>query len=94
MKKIALTILSIFILSTSLFADCKEASIKGMHCGSCASKVETQIKKLPEVKSVKVNVKTGIAEITLNEGASLTEEQVNAAVKTAGFTLTGLTDQK
>lgn len=61
-------------------------SIVGMHCRSCEILIEDEYKKIPGVKSVNINHKTGKAEIfydnTTPSVAAITE-----ATKNAGYTI-------
>ena len=44
----------------------KLVEIEGMHCESCAKKVENVLYGLPEVESVEVNLSDKNAKVTLN----------------------------
>lgn len=59
--------------------------IFGMHCASCASNVERSLKKIEGVKDARVSVlmKKGTAEIE----NSVSEEDLKAAVKRAGYSV-------
>ncbi len=64
-------------------------TIEGMHCASCASNIEKSMGKLKGVKNVRVNVlmKKGYADCE----DIVTEADVKAAVKRAGYTATQVT---
>lgn len=58
--------------------------INGMHCASCATKIEKAIGKVPGVAKASVNFATETAQV---EGP-VTLEDLNAAVrKVGGYTL-------
>lgn len=58
--------------------------VKGMGCGACVAKVESAVKPLPGVKSVKVDLKG--AEATVNVDTSLTSaETIRKKINEAGF---------
>ena len=59
--------------------------ILGMHCVSCALTVERSLKKVPGVKSASVNFATEKATVEYEDGVS--EEKLEAAVKTTGYKL-------
>ena len=51
---------------TSVEADSltREYEVLGMHCGGCATKVESALSVLPGIDSVKVNLENAKAQIT------------------------------
>ncbi|KKS77712.1 MAG: hypothetical protein UV74_C0013G0102 [Candidatus Woesebacteria bacterium GW2011_GWB1_43_14] len=57
--------------------------IKGMHCRSCEILIEDELKKVPGVKKVSVNHRTGIANIDCE--CELDEGAVAKAVESAGY---------
>lgn len=59
--------------------------IKGMACPFCVQGVEKHLKKIDGVESVATSLEKGETILHLKPGASVTEEQVQAAVKKAGF---------
>jgi len=61
-------------------------SVSGMHCGHCVASVTEEISELPGVESVDVTLETGLARVTSAE--PVTREQVEAAVREAGYALT------
>ncbi len=60
-------------------------NVTGMHCGHCAASVTEELKEIPGVDDVDVVVETGA--VTVTSSAPLTREQVEAAVKEAGYAL-------
>ncbi|MDP1852356.1 MAG: heavy-metal-associated domain-containing protein [Candidatus Planktophila sp.] len=57
--------------------------IKGMTCGHCEGKVNTELGKISGVTEVKAVAADGVAVITSNE--ALNSEEISQAVKTAGY---------
>ncbi len=62
-----------------------EIKVEGMHCNHCAGKVETAIKEIDGVKSVKVDLDTKTVEIT--SSVELDRALLIGAVQKAGFTM-------
>lgn len=63
----------------------KEITVDGMHCAHCASKVETALKGLDGVKSVKVNL--AAKTVTIGSSCELDDAAIKEAVASAGFTV-------
>ena len=63
----------------------KIISIEGMSCGHCVKHVETALKGLSSVKSVKVDLKKNQAEVALS---SEDDQAIRDAVSDAGYTVT------
>lgn len=87
-----LTLTSAFclLLTTALAGTPTQITVEGMTCSSCVKSVTKAFKKHPEVKSVKVDVKTGQVTLTFNTEKSLTEEQIRETVKGAGYKVTAI----
>jgi len=60
-----------------------EFKIEGMHCASCAVKIEGSLKKLPGVKSANVNY--GLAEASVEFDDSVTEMDLHEVVQKEGY---------
>ena len=60
-----------------------EVKVEGMHCGHCAAKVETAVKALNGVKSVKADPQSGSVEIV--SASPLDLALVAQAVERIGF---------
>lgn len=58
--------------------------ISGMHCSSCASIIERQLKKVPGVAEAKVNFASEKASILYNTGSAKTDDLIKAVEK-AGY---------
>ena len=61
-------------------------TVTGMHCGHCVASVTEEISELPGVESVDVVLETGA--VTVTSAQPVTREQVDAAVREAGYALT------
>lgn len=59
--------------------------IKGMHCASCATNLEKEFRKLPQVEGVVVNSATEKASFTLKRGESLDLSEVKQVAKGIGY---------
>ena len=59
-------------------------NISGMHCRSCEILVEDNLSKVPEVKKVEVNYKTGTAEIYYSAKKPI-QEELEKAIYEAGY---------
>ncbi len=62
-----------------------EVTILGMSCPFCAYGVEQKLKKLEGVEDLEVVLETGIATLTLEDGADLSNDLLKETVKRAGF---------
>ncbi|MCD8321737.1 MAG: heavy metal translocating P-type ATPase [Oscillospiraceae bacterium] len=61
--------------------------IKGMMCGHCEARVKQALEALPEIQAAVPDHQTGTASLTLS--APLDKKAVKAAVKDAGYKVTG-----
>jgi len=62
--------------------------VPDMHCPNCAMKIEAIEDDLPGVKQVSASYKKGQVTVEYDE-AQVSEAQIAAAVKKAGYTLEG-----
>ncbi len=60
-----------------------EFKIEGMHCASCAAKIEGSLKKLPGVKSANVNY--ALAEASVECDDSVADHVLHQVVKDEGY---------
>ncbi|BCJ26217.1 heavy-metal-associated domain-containing protein [Actinocatenispora sera] len=60
-------------------------TVTGMTCGHCASAVSTELRGLPGVEAVRVDVASGRVEVDANQ--PLATDAVAAAVDEAGYQL-------
>lgn len=61
-----------------------QLSIRGMHCGGCAQRVETALRGAPGVSEASVNLMSESASVACDAGSSAAEGLI-AAVRAAGF---------
>ena len=59
--------------------------VRGMTCGHCASSVTAEVRSIPGVAEVAVDVSAGLVSVTGDQ--SVTAEQVREAVEEAGYEL-------
>ena len=62
-----------------------QITILGMSCPFCAYGAEQKLKKLDGVEGLEVVLETGIATLTMEEGADVSNEELKKRVKEAGF---------
>ncbi len=62
-----------------------QVTILGMSCPFCAYGVEQKLKRLEGVEGLEVVLSTGLATLTLEEEADLSNELLLETVKVAGF---------
>ncbi len=62
-----------------------QVKILGMSCPFCAYGVEQKLKKLEGVEGLEVKLKTGLATLTMAEGADIPNEELRKVVDQAGF---------
>lgn len=87
-------ILLIFSLTIAVSADVKDAqkirtttiNTYGMHCSGCEETVESEIKKLDGIKSVKAD-HVNKTVIVKYDDKKVTLEQVKSAITSAGYRL-------
>lgn len=60
--------------------------VKGLSCPFCAFGLEKKLRQLPGAEKVTIKVNEGKAEIDVAEGKKIAKDQVEQAVKEAGFT--------
>ncbi|MGE2732403.1 heavy-metal-associated domain-containing protein [Mycolicibacterium vaccae] len=60
-------------------------AVAGMTCGGCANSVRAELKAVPGVVDVDIDLSNGT--VTINSDAPLDEAAVKAAVEEAGYQL-------
>lgn len=63
-----------------------EVYVDGLACPFCAYGLEKKLKKLGAIRTMEVQLEKGRVLLTFKEGQSLTKEEIQQAVKKAGFT--------
>src|SRR3989338_7698432 len=61
----------------------KRFRVSGMHCASCETLINEEIKILPGVTDVRTDAKEGICEVSMNQ--EMADEIIIGAIKTAGY---------
>lgn len=61
----------------------KEVKVQGMHCAHCASRVEKAIMGIDKVKSVKIDLASGL--VTIVSFEQIDDARISTAVTEAGF---------
>ncbi len=64
-------------------------TLLGMSCPLCSNNVDGRLKKVDGVKAVDIDLETGKVTVQFGQPAP-TREQLETAVKEAGFTLAGM----
>lgn len=68
-----------------------QVTILGMSCPFCAYGAEKKLKKLDGVVELEVVLETGLATLTMEEGADVSNETLQEAVEDAGFEIAKIT---
>jgi len=61
-------------------------AVDGLSCPFCAYGLEKNLKKIKGVESVKIDMKTGKANVVMESDAHVNDQALRQAVKKAGFT--------
>lgn len=63
--------------------------VAGMTCGHCVRSVDEELRALPAVTDVQVDLVTGATStVTITSTEPLSDEDVNAAIQEAGYAVT------
>jgi len=68
---------------------CQTASVSGMTCEACAATVSENLKKIPGVEDVAVNVSTGTVKI-YTDGQKLDTASIKHIIERSGYTFKSL----
>ncbi len=71
--------------STPVAAESVKATVNGMVCAFCAQGIEKSLLKMPETKSVFVDLKKKIVAVEAKEGQALDGKKISAEIKDAGY---------
>jgi len=61
--------------------------VDGMSCPFCQYGIERHLKRIDAVAEIAVDIQDARIDITLKDGTTLTEEEIQQAIDDAGFTL-------
>jgi len=89
---ILLAVFSIGITSTSAqeakkFTETVKMEVNGLSCPFCAYGLEKNLKEIPAIEKITINVKDAFVTLVLKKGESVLEEDLKKKVKDAGFTV-------
>ncbi|ROS48316.1 MULTISPECIES: heavy-metal-associated domain-containing protein [unclassified Frigoribacterium] len=66
----------------------KTYGITGMTCGHCVASVHEELTTVPDVTDVAIDLNVGgVSTVQVSSTRDLSQEEVSAAVKEAGYTL-------
>ncbi len=77
------------VFATGAFADAStyHVHVSGLACPFCAYGLERSLVKIEGVETVAVSLKTGLIRVSVRDGVTLDETEVQETVKDAGFTV-------
>ncbi len=67
--------------------------VDGLSCPFCAYGLEKNLKKVNGIETVKIDMKTGKATVTIQANTDVTDKSLRQAIKKAGFTARDITRQ-
>ena len=87
-KSIAVS--ALIVSATGVFAnvfaaESVKATVNGMVCAFCAQGIEKTLMKMPEAKSVFVDLKKKVVAVEAKEGQTLDGKKISAEIKDAGY---------
>ncbi len=90
MKKILLVIA--LFLSLHGFGQIQSAELtaSGLTCSMCSKAIYKSLEKIPEIKSIAVDIKKSSYSIIFKEGAIISPDVIKKAVEDAGFSVASL----
>ena len=69
---------------------CKTAKISGMTCEACAMTVTENLKKIPGVKQVQVDVPAGKVRVFADKESDIKTEAVKSTIEKSGYKFTSI----
>ena len=93
MRKLFMVLLLMFSIASVAFAEVNKVTVKvdGLSCAFCAYGLQKGLKKVEGVQEVKIFVDAGRAELKVKPGAAVGIEEIESAVKKAGYTPRAIT---
>jgi copper chaperone CopZ len=87
-RQIALA-LALLLISTGAWAAERAYSlvVDGLVCPLCAYSAKRNLSAIEGVRQIEIDYRTGLATVTMADGAALEEAEVRAAIDAAGFRL-------
>lgn len=91
MKK--LMVLAALLVSQIAMAETVTYDVQGMHCGSCAKAIKSQVCKMYGLEKCEVSV--GKVVISPKAGVAISQDQIQSAISKAGeYKITGSSKSK
>jgi len=84
-KLISLLALVLFFAASHVQAEEVKVTVKGMVCSFCVQGIDKTFKKLDSVQDIEVDMDKKLVTIKLNEGRSLSDEEITAKITDAGY---------
>lgn len=93
MKNLIVLLAVILVGSATVFAqENKEFSgivkmeVKGLSCPFCAYGLEKNLKAIPSIEKISINIEEAFVEMTIKKDRTVSEGEIKKKVKEAGFT--------
>lgn len=83
MKKIIM--LSLCLLSPTLYAGEITVKVNGMVCSMCAQGIQKKFSKISEVKDIKVDLDTKVVSIVTKDDKDLKDSKIKEIITEAGY---------
>jgi len=86
-KKAVLLVIFVTLFTTTSFAQISKAEIRatGLTCSMCSNAINKQLKAMPEVKNVEIDLNTNTFIVSLSENNSVKPSIFKEKVEKAGF---------
>jgi len=84
MKRVVIIAL-LFILPSTAFSEDVKISVKGMVCSFCAQGIRKTLGNEQAVEDVKVDLDKKLVTITVKDGKTLTDEEIQRLIQEAGY---------
>jgi len=84
MKRLVIIAL-LFILPSTAFSEDVKISVKGMVCSFCAQGIRKTLGNEQAVEDVKVDLDKKLVTITVKDGKTLTDEEIQRLIQEAGY---------
>lgn len=89
MKRLPL-ILALALLPMLASAAPVTLAVKGMHCAFCAQKVEANLREIPTIESVEVDVDAGRVDVETAGKSMVDDARLTKAIEDAGYQVTSI----
>ena len=66
-------------------------TVMGLSCPQCSGNVERQLKRIPAISTIAIDLGVGVVKIRLNPSQSVTRRALAKAIDDAGYTLVKVT---